>query len=703
MLFKAISLNLLMTLGSVAASSLTERASNSLEARAACGKNTISVLGKCYCKSIAFTKDSNGDCGCDPGYKVSGLLCIADCPSTARVNLKNECTCKSTYLTFKDGVCKCDKVSQKDDGAKCTDICPGPYNNFKGVSANPQCECDTNYVPATPPAVGCVRDCSNGATPTTNQLACECKAEHFVLTSNGKECQCDPDYIPGTGADDGKCVPKCFNGATPKTDGSHDCECTADNFILTSNNRECQCDPDYVPGEGADADKCVPKCFNGATTKTDGSHDCECTADNFILTNNNRECQCDPDYVPGEGADADKCVPKCSNGATIKTDGSHTCECTDTNAVLTNNDRECTCKAKYTTGTGPHDGVCVPVCSDGAVPEDDLSGCKCSDANAVLIAPDNQKCECKAKYETGTGAQDGVCVPTCSNGAVAKTDLSGCKCSDDNAELIAPDNQKCTCKATFATGTGANSNKCVPVCTGIATLKADGTVCECPAHATLKQGDRDCECDTNYISTTKPKKQPACVYNCGPAKLKDTFDGCVCDKPNTEFKDATVGCGCKSGFTGLSRFGCVSDCGTTEAKWNTAQAACVCNVKAYTYTLSNNVGHCACEGDLVYAEGDGVCHESCGTEADWNKKSRACICRRKGQRFDNGSCSCPGAPGEQKWDGQKCIPDCGPDAQYDGKQAKCVCLKRGEKWANKVCACDAGFTWKNQQKGCVRS
>ncbi|RSM02386.1 hypothetical protein CEP52_007990 [Fusarium oligoseptatum] len=644
MLFKAFSLNLLLTLGSVAASSISERDTSSLETRLTCGKNAVKIGSKCYCKSIVFTMAPNGDCGCDAGYKVSGLFCVADCPSSAYVNWKNKCACRKSYLTFKENDCKCDQDSQKDDGTKCTDICPGPFNTWQGGN---DCACEENYVPNTAQgATGCVRDCSNGAVPNGDSTGCVCTGEHFVLKGNQKECECDPDYVPGTGADEGTCVPKCFNGATSKAD--HTCECLAPHFKLKTGDRECECADDYIPGTGADEGTCVPLCSNRATPKQDHSG----------------------------------------------------CECLDTNSHLVNDNRECACNTKFTLGSGPNVDICIPDCSNGATPKSDNSACECLDTNAQLTASD-QECECKSLFKPGTGSDEGSCVPDCGT-ATPKADKSGCECNNPHFQLKT--NQvDCECTAPFVPGKDANADKCVPVCVAPATLKADGSACECPSHAHLKTGDLECECDTKYKLTTKPTKQPTCIYDCGSAKLNPTFDGCICDKANTEFKDDTKSCGCKAGYTGLSRFGCVSDCGTTDAKWNSAKSACICNVKAYTYTpASGNVAaKCGCaKATDVYEEGDGICHESCGADADWNKKSRACICRKKGMQFNNGACACP-KPDEQKWNGSKCVPDCGDDAQYDNKQARCVCLKRGMKWANKQCACDSGFTWKNQNKGCV--
>ncbi|RSL58405.1 hypothetical protein CEP54_007815 [Fusarium duplospermum] len=625
MLFKAFSLNLLLTLGSVAASALSERDTSPLERRVTCGKNTWKIGGKCYCNRLQGFRP--------PLYRRL--------PFRAYVNWKNKCACNKSYLTFKDNTCKCALDSQKNDGAKCTDKCPGPYNNWVKED---ECACDPKFIPNPDTSVpGCVRDCSNGAVPNDDSTACVCTGENFVLKGNQKECECAPDYVPGEGEDEGKCVAKCFGGATPLADHSG-CECKAENFKLKTGNRECECKADYVPGEGADSDKCVPLCSNGATPKEDHSG-CECLDANAHLVNDNRECACNTKWSLGSGPNSQICIPDCSNGATPKTDNTG-CECLDTNAQLTNNQQECECKALFK----PDQGSCVPDCLS-ATPKADNSGCECT----------------KAHFQLKENKQDCECVPP------------------------------------FVPGTGDNSDKCVPVCVAPATLKADGSACECPSHAHLKGSGLECDCDPKYILTTKPKKQPTCIYDCGTAKLNPTFDGCTCEKPNTEFKQDTKSCGCKTGYTGLSRFGCVSDCGTTDAKWNSAKSACVCNVKAYTYTPADGTvsAKCGCaKATDVYEEGDGICHESCGDDADWNKKSRACICRKKGMQFNNGACACP-KPDEQKWNGSKCVPDCGNDAQYDNKQARCVCLKRGMKWANKQCACDAGFTWKNQNKGCV--
>ncbi|KAF5018456.1 hypothetical protein F66182_9553 [Fusarium sp. NRRL 66182] len=731
-MLKAIALNLLLALGSVAAtaSSHESRDVGQHEARAftpspSCPSDqTFNRLKwKCVCRNPDQTiKAGETSCSCPEGEKMVGKApgtgCITDCGSQARfVPSKGVCVCSKSYLTYNsDKTCSC-APEKKDTGSGCgscqctnlpgavytDDGCSCPDNtklNALKTKCVPECgskahlnndetECECNAQPATfsngvctctgpnkvlnAAGTSCVPSCGSEARLNEAETSCECIIRDATFDAVNKVCNCNSFNKPIKSEPLKRCIPHCGSNAYyhPFLD---QCKCFAPGAAFHTETGTCHCTDPQKPLLNAAGTKCTPKCGKNARLKSN-EDECECSISGATLQSDNT-CSCEDATRPIANADKGKCVPDCGKDANLNTEGT-SCECKAEGADFDGVDKICICpstpnKLKLNEA---HDECVFDCGSQGKVKQD------------------NTGCECKAN---GAAWDNTALTCDCGTSADLSHDFSKCSCKLEGA-IFTASGQTCACPSEAPTIMSANNanTKCVLDCgTAGGSLNGDGSECECKKpNSHFDTTSLTCECNNNFF----PGAKGACVSDCGSEATYKNGE-CVCSKKGQAYTDdgTSKTCACPTAGDVWTDGSCHVDCGSV-AHWDKKTSKCVCDKKGQTFTSGANT--CGC--DTGFKWNGGACVKDCGDAATYNAKSQLCVCNDKTKIFTEadaptyGTCACAAT---HTWNGSKCVLDCGPSASLSG--SKCVCDKRGMTWTDKVCACPGGATYDESKRRC---
>ncbi|ENH66787.1 hypothetical protein FOC1_g10007443 [Fusarium oxysporum f. sp. cubense race 1] len=748
-MIKSLALNLLLTLGSVAASQ--PQSENGLSARAdpfTCGNLAVKVkwINKCICTDIIHaTIDSSGKfCTCDSGYKQSGNKCVKDCGDDANfgyssTDKKWACHCKNKWLTYSNKACACPD-SQTDDGVSaCVDKCPGATYTVDGSSY--KCECSKDSQKWDTGSLSCVDKCPASITDYNTDGSCTCKDPDFKY-SGGDNGDCDTKKCPvdGTKYDgDDKGQPKCpCTDSKKKLNGAGDaCElkCPVSGSDYTGQDDGegapiCKCND---PSMKLDGGACVPKCDSDSTFVKDGDNPgddpvcdkkCPNGGTEFVKDGDNSGdppvCKCtDEAYTINDQLKCDKKCPE--DGTTFVKDGDNAsdppvCKCDDESLKINGQlkcDKKCPTDGTTFVKDGDNAGdppVCK--CDDDSLIINDQLTCdpKCSNPDTEFVKDGDagQPAECKCKDDKKYLDGSNSCKNKCPDGATYDDSGSDWTCNCPNVgehytKATADAGPKCACDDDKQVVPG--DNKCTSKCPAGATYTPDnsekGYTCGCDAAIAGSNYDSDnnkCTCPTTNSDGFTIKlndNKDKCIIDCGTeASLSSDEKSCVCTlAEGTKFDKSALKCPCDAPDYKAFKGKCIPDCGSA-AYWNhktVSMDACVCKKRGQTFTKDGKT--CACDGSLVWS--DGSCHKDCGKDAHWDSRRNDCVCEKRGQLFnDNGAtCSCPTA--KPIWDGSRCVPDCGDYASYNYRAGVCVCDKKGKVFtaSNKSCDCPAPQVW----------
>ncbi|KAF4447959.1 hypothetical protein F53441_8549 [Fusarium austroafricanum] len=707
-MIKSLTLNLLLALGSVAASQ-PQSENGGLSARAdpfTCGNLAVKVkwINKCICTDIIHaTIDSSGKfCTCDAGYKQSGNKCVKDCGDAAdfgysATDKKWACHCKNNWLTYSNKACACPD-SKSDTGSACEDKCPGATYTVDGDSY--KCVCSKDSQKWDTGSSACVDKCPADITDYVDDSTCTCKDTDYKYSGGNcdtKKCPVDGTKYDGDdGNGDAKC--SCTDNKKTLNEAKDECvlKCPVSGSDYTGqddsdHNPICKCND---PSKKLSGQACVAKCDDDSTFVKDGENpgddpvcDKKCPNDGteFVKDGENPGddpvCKCTDDayIINGEL----KCDKKCpEDGTTFVKDGDNAgdapvCKCDD-NSLIINKDLKCDPKCANTDTKFVKDG------DNNAGPV-----CECKDPKKYLDGNNScqDKCPDGATYDDS--GSDWTCnCPNTGEKFTKATADAGPKCACDDGKHVVSGDNKCTSKCpTGATYTSDNSQK--------------GYTCDCNAAIAGSNYDDDnnkCSCPTTNSDGFTIKlndDKDKCVIDCGTeASLSGDEKSCVCTLADgTKFDKASLKCPCDTPDFKAFKGKCIPDCGSA-ANWNhktISTDACVCKKRGQTYTKDGK--SCACDGSLVWS--DGSCHKDCGKDANWDSRRNDCVCQKRGQLFDDtkSTCSCPSA--KPVWDGSRCVQDCGDYASYNARAGVCVCDKKGKIFTaeTKSCDCPAPQQW----------
>ncbi|KAH7211477.1 hypothetical protein DER44DRAFT_717595 [Fusarium oxysporum] len=352
-MIKSLALNLLLTLGSVAASQ--PQSENGLSARAdpfTCGNLAVKVkwINKCICTDIIHaTIDSSGKfCTCDSGYKQSGNKCVKDCGDDAdfgysSTDKKWACHCKNKWLTYSNKACACPD-SQTDDGDKC------------------------------------IIDCGTEASLSSDEKSCVCTlAEGTKFDKSALKCPCDaPDYK----AFKGKCIPDCGSAAywNHKTVSMDACVCKKRGQTFTKDGKTCACDGSLVWSDGS----CHKDCGKDAHWDS-RRNDCVCEKRGQLFNGNGATCSCPTAKPIWDGS---RCVPDCGDYASYNYRAG-VCVCDKKGKVFTASNKSCDCPAPQVWLLGK----CQVDCGSDAGWDKRTQKCVCYKSGQLY---DNGSCACPA-------------------------------------------------------------------------------------------------------------------------------------------------------------------------------------------------------------------------------------------------------------------------------------------------------------------
>lgn len=429
--------------------------------------------------------------------------------------------------------------------------------------------------------------------------------------------------------------------ATPKTDGSGECECPQ---FSTSDSTECLCDSgffDTISGVGLN---CECKLYL-VPCPSDSSYD-------------GSQCVCDLlFYEDAAGPDCQPCHSDCAtcNGPTTclscKTTDAEPdvigCSC-PVNSILNTGGTACVCDNGFfdsLVGSGLSCGPChsdCATCTDGifcivcvvpgAVPSTTVGGCECPIDSTFNIA--SNECECDALFYDDNTGSDLDCQP----------------CHSDCSECIQADDCM-SCVSLYAVPNGS------------------GAGCVCPSNSALTLDQSKCECSIGFYEDVLGSVLGCleCHVDCKTCDQADICALCKLDEavpvplgPGCSCPgDSVAGintCICEEGLYdsvdggGISCVECHEDCKTCNnadfcLSCNVGNAlivpdtqGCVCPDNS---SVNNTTSLCECD-NLHFEDTNGDCLP-CHIECSVCDNKFTCIECRDSNATVNGTigCDCP--------------------------------------------------------------
>ncbi|KAM0255786.1 hypothetical protein ACHAPA_012381 [Fusarium lateritium] len=708
---KSLALNLLLALGSVAATS-QPRSEGGLSARFPAPPN-CGVLAKVSGNVCKYTDDDallNSDqksCSCKNGYKQVGTQCVPDCGSDANWN-GLYCKCKKSFLVYSSSSksCACLWSYQEERDGQCKDICPGAIYHRSGPE---KCVCprtsqkfdydDKKCVNKCPADITNFNTSDNGVTFT-----CECKSSDKKFDNNN--CNTPKCSVSGSK----------FKGDDSK--GNPICECEDKSKKIDNGACVLKCpkNDEIFNKDGANGPVCDKKCpEEGTEFDSDGSNNkpiCKCVKKSEKLGTNGKcslKCTKPEEHWTSDTTEgAPVCEPKCSEkGTRFVKDGDKyndpaVCECIEDSEKLDDNGK-CVLKCSKNDEEWSEDNGDEPFCIK-----------KCPKAGQQFVKDGDKKddppvCECVAKDEKLEG---GVCKPKCEKPSEKWTEDNGntpvCvkKCDKKDEKWDGDDDiknpickPKCPKSGQKWLSDGEKEDD-APICGCVKKEeKLDDGECKpkCTVDNTVfvKDGEDGeppvCECDDEKNYLTKTGCKPKCPKD---AVFKKNGDEWTCDRPNTDevftkaTSDSGPNCACDSDEKHVRQG--PSPMPLRRPRLPRLQRPCICKKRGQKFTKSDK--SCACDIPLVWS--DGSCHMSCGKYANWDKSRKECVCQKRGQLFDDESSTCA-CPGKKIWDSSQCIPNCGDYATWNGRNKACICDKKGQVFTPSTSSCDCpdGEKW----------